>query len=176
MTIKRKKKNHQKQSRSNRPRAIAELLPIVSENYTKGRGFTHPEILACWEEIVGETLTGNTRPNQIRFPKGKRQHGTLYISASGPTALQIQHDEPSILRRINFYFGYPAIDKISISQVAFKNKGLKTEKPDTENISRKHLTKIESSTEMISNPNLRQALNKLGIALNRNNHRQKSQK
>ncbi len=167
-------KNQKKQSRSNRVRAIAELLPIVSKNFTKGRGFTHSEIIACWQEIVGEALAQNSRPNQIRFQKGKRQQGTLYICASGPTALQIQHDEPAILQRINFYFGYPAIDKISISQITFKNKVLKIEKPEPVDISRKQLTKIESSTAIITDHNLRQALNKLGIAVSRNNQRQKS--
>ena len=176
MPIKRKMKNQLKQLRSNRLRAIAELLPTVSKKFTQSRGFTHSEILACWKEIVGEALALNSRPNRILFPKGKRQQGTLYICASGPTALQIQHDEPTILQRINFYFGYPAIEKISISQVAFKHNGLKTEKSDAEKISRKHLTKIESTTEIISDPNLREALNKLGIALNLNNPRQKRQK
>ena len=176
MPLKRKIKYPQRQLRPNRLRAISELLPTVSKNFTQGRGFIHSEILDCWKEIVGEALALNSRPNRILFPKGKRQQGTLYIGASGPTALQIQHDEPTILQRINFYFGYPAIDKISISQVAFKNNRLKAEKSGFEQISRKHLTKIESTTKIISDPNLREALNKLGIALNHNNHRQKRQK
>ncbi len=100
----------------------------------------------------------------------------MYVSASGPAALQLQHDEPEILQRINSYFGYDAIEKISITQVASQDFSSKLEISKDYKISDKNLKEIESRTKIISDQNLRDALKMLGIALNADIRKQKLQK
>lgn len=149
------------------PRALAAVLPKVAEPALRKRGFAAAEIVTRWAEIAGEELAADSAPDHLSFPKGARQGGTLYIAASGSVALQIQHQAPSILQRINTYFGYSAVAKLSISQASFKPKQVETGiqpviDPDPEQIER-----IASETSIISEPALRQALHQLGEAVER---------
>ena len=176
MVIKRQRDRQLGKRTSRGPQAISELIPQISKKFSNHRGFLHPEILTCWGEIIGNKLALDSTPKRILFKKGKRQSGTLYVSASGPAALKLQHDEPEILRRINSYFGYDAIEKISITQVAPQDFSSKLEISKDHKISDKNLKEIESRTKIISDRKLRDALNMLGIALNADIRKQKSQK
>ncbi|MBT5498639.1 MAG: DUF721 domain-containing protein, partial [Alphaproteobacteria bacterium] len=134
------------------------------------------EIVTRWAEIAGEEMAAGSAPDHLSFPKGARQGGTLYISASGSVALQIQHQEPSILQRINTYFGYSAIARLSISQTSFKSKPVKTDTPAIPDPGPDQIARIESETSVISEPDLRQALHKLGEAVERDRAALKSRK
>ncbi|MBS41065.1 MAG: hypothetical protein CMM83_05020 [Rhodospirillales bacterium] len=176
MVIKRQRDRQLGKRTSRGPQAISELIPQISKKFSNHRGFLHPEILTCWPEIIGNKLALDTTPKHILFKNGKRQGGTLYVSASGPAALQLLHDEPVILQRINSYFGYDAIEKISITQLASRDLSSKLEISKDQNIPDKNLKEIESRTKIISDRNLRDALNMLGIALNADIRKQKLQK
>lgn len=149
------------------PRALAAVLPKVAAPALRKRGFAAAEIVTRWAEIAGEEMAAGSAPDHLSFPKGDRQGGTLYIAASGSVALQIQHQEPSILQRINTYFGYSAVARLSISQTSFRSKPVKTDTPFTPEPGPDQIARIESETSVISEPDLRQALHKLGEAVER---------
>lgn len=163
-TVGAKKNNWRKYSG---PRALAAVLPKVAAPALRKRGFAAAEIVTRWPEIAGEEMAAGSAPDQLSFPKGDRQGGTLYITASGSVALQIQHQEPSILQRINTYFGYSAVARLSISQTSFRSKPVKTDTPVTPEPGPDQIARIESETSVISEPDLRQALHKLGEAVER---------
>jgi hypothetical protein len=158
------------------PRALAAVLPKVAGPALRKRGFAAAEIVTRWAEIAGEEMAAGSAPDHLSFPKGARQGGTLYIAASGSVALQIQHQEPSILQRINTYFGYPAVARLSISQASFKSKVVNTESLEQPETTPEQIARIESETCVISEPDLRQALHKLGEAVERDRAAQKSRK
>ena len=147
------------------PRALAAVLPKVAEPALRKRGFAAAEIVTRWAEIAGEEMAAGSAPDHLSFPKGARQGGTLYIAASGSVALQIQHQQPAILQRINTYFGYPAVARLSISQTSFKSRAVKTDTPALPEPAPDQIARIESETSIISEPDLRQALHKLGEAV-----------
>lgn len=147
------------------PRALAAVLPKVAEPALRKRGFAAAEIVTRWAEIAGEEMAAGSAPDHLSFPKGARQGGTLYIAASGSVALQIQHQQPAILQRINTYFGYPAVARLSISQTSFNSRAVKTDAPALPEPAPDQIARIESETSIISEPDLRQALHKLGEAV-----------
>jgi len=149
------------------PRALAAVLPKIAGPALRKRGFAAAEIVTRWAEIAGEEMAAGSVPDHLSFPKGSRQGGTLYIAASGSVALQIQHQQPSILQRINTYFGYPAVARLSISQTSFKSKAVQTDTPTIPEPGPDQIARIESETSVISEPDLRQALHKLGEAVER---------
>ena len=167
MAPKRTKKNVETRRKSSRPRAIAAVLPKISEPALRRRGFATAEIVTRWPEIAGEALAAESAPDHLSFPKISRQGGTLYIAASGSVALQIQHQAPTILQRINVYFGYPAVGRISISQTSHRYNRIKKNKVFSIKPTPQQIAKIKSATRTIAKPDLRQALDKLGIAVER---------
>jgi hypothetical protein len=79
-------------------------------------GFVESAVVARWAEIVGPAYARVSSPESLRFPQGKRSGGTLRLSVSGAHALTLQHVEPQIIERVNRFFGYAAVSRISIQQ------------------------------------------------------------
>jgi hypothetical protein len=103
-------------ARQNRSRSVAELLPAVGGAAFKRFGFVQSAIVSRWKEIVGERLAGASAPESIRFPHGKKQDGTLTLVVRGAHAPMMQHVAPEIIERVNRFFGYAAVAKLTIRQ------------------------------------------------------------
>ena len=52
----------------------------------------------------------------MRFPIGKKQDGTLTVTVRGAHASMMQHILPEIIERVNRFFGYAAVARITIRQ------------------------------------------------------------
>lgn len=102
--------------RQNRSRSVAELLPSVGGAAFRRFGFVQSSIVSRWPEIVGEKLAGASQPESIRFPPGKKQDGVLTLVARGAHAPMLQHVTPEITERVNRFFGYAAIARVTIRQ------------------------------------------------------------
>ena len=102
--------------RSNRARAVAELLPDVGGAAFRRFGFVQSSIVSRWAEIVGERVAGASRPESIRFPAGGKIDGVLTLVARGAHAPMLQHIVPEIVERVNRFFGYAAIVRVTIRQ------------------------------------------------------------
>ena len=100
--------------RANRSRAVAELLPAIGGAAFKRFGFVQSAIVSRWREIVGERYAAVSTPESIRFPVGKKQDGTLTLTVTGAHAPMMQHITPEIIDRVNRFFGYAAIARITI--------------------------------------------------------------
>ena len=78
------------------PRALAAVLPKVAAPALRKRGFAAAEIVTRWAEIAGEEMAAGSAPDHLSFPKGARQGGTLYISASGYIRGEVTPSRPSM--------------------------------------------------------------------------------
>lgn len=81
-------------------------------------------VVSRWGEIVGERYARVSIPESIRFPQGKRAEGVLSLVVSGAHAPMMQHIGPEIIERVNRFFGYQAVARLSIKHGAVR----KTEK------------------------------------------------
>ena len=102
--------------RSNRSRAVAELLPSIGGAAFRRFGFVQSSLVSRWPEIVGEKLARASAPESIRFPVGQKAEGTLTLTVHGAYAVMIQHVVPEIVERVNRFFGYTAVARIQIRQ------------------------------------------------------------
>ena len=91
--------------RSNRARAVADLVPDVGRAAFRRFGFIQSSIVSRWREIVGERYAGVSAPESIRFPVGKKSNGVLTLMVEGAHAPTMQHDAPVIAERDNRFFG-----------------------------------------------------------------------
>ena len=102
--------------RAMRPRAIGDLLPDIGRASFRRFGFVQSSVVSRWPEIVGDRYAEDSAPEAIRFPHGRRSNGVLQLTVSGAHATMMQHVEPAIIERVNRFFGYPAVARISIRQ------------------------------------------------------------
>ncbi len=138
------------------------------------KGLAEIDLIANWKNIAGETLAQYSLPQKIEFKRGTENNGTLcLLVADGAYALEIQHKTPLLLEKINTFFGYQAIAKIKIVQ-----NGSLIHTPSTTDFDDKHEKKlvtkeeenyIQSVTENVQNPDLRNRLKSLGECVFKNN-------
>lgn len=102
--------------RSNRLRPVAELVPDVGRVAFRKFGFVQSAVVRRWSEIVGERYAGVSAPESIRFPRGERANGVLTLVVQGAHAPMMQHIVPEIMERVNRFFGYQAVARITIRQ------------------------------------------------------------
>jgi len=92
------------------------LLPEVGGAAFRRFGFVQSSIVSRWREIVGARFAAVSSPESIRFPPGRKSRGVLTLVVQGAHAPMMQHVAPAIIERVNLFFGYPAVDRLSFRQ------------------------------------------------------------
>ena len=103
-------------ARSKRARAVSDLLPQAGGAAFRRFGFVQSSIVSRWSEIVGIRYAAVSSPESIRFPAGKKSRGVLNLVVEGAHAPMMQHVAPTIVERVNAFFGYPAVERIAFRQ------------------------------------------------------------
>lgn len=104
--------------RGGRARAVSEIVPDVGRAAFRRFGFVQSSVVSRWAEIVGARYAEMSAPESIRFPVGKRAEGVLTLCVAGAHAPMMQHLAPTIIERVNRFFGYAAVAKVVIRQGA----------------------------------------------------------
>jgi hypothetical protein len=103
-------------ARSRRMRPVSDLLPQAGGAAFRRFGFVQSSIVSRWHEIVGERYAAVSSPECLRFPHGRKSQGVLTLVVQGAHAPMMQHVAPTIIERVNRFFGYPAVERISFRQ------------------------------------------------------------
>lgn len=104
-----------KPRRTFKTKPLGDLVGGLTKRAMTSRGFENPAIVQYWDDIVGERLAGRTRPQRIVFPGNRRNGGVLHVTVTSPSlALEIQHDTPNIIEKINGFFGYGAVAALKL--------------------------------------------------------------
>jgi hypothetical protein len=152
------------EKRSWRPRPAGVALAAVTKAAFRKRGFTRREILTQWPAIVGELLARYSCPERLQFGRDRNQGATLVVRAGSGFATELQHLHPIVLDRINTFFGYQAVARITIIQgplpvpTTAARRALRNITPEEEAV----VAKQVSGTR---NPGLAEALRTLGHTL-----------
>ncbi len=102
--------------RSFRPRHAAIALEGVTKSAFRKRGFARREILTRWPAIVGDMMARYTCPERLQFGRDRNEGATLVVRASSGFATELQHLHPMVIERINGFFGYQAVERLTIVQ------------------------------------------------------------
>ena len=111
-----RKKAADEAPRSKRARAVSDMLPAVGGAAFRRFGFVQSSIVSRWREIVGERYAAVSAPESIRFPPGRRSSGVLALVVEGAHAPMMQHVAPTIVERVNRFFGYAAVERVTFRQ------------------------------------------------------------
>ncbi|WP_169544568.1 DUF721 domain-containing protein [Sneathiella aquimaris] len=146
------------------PKAIGSYVGKTARAALVKRGFAQADILSHWQNVVGPTLYHFSSPERLTYSKNKNAEATLKVRVAPGHAPEFQHFEPLIIERINSFFGYKAVSRISIIQAPVKRakKPKKTAPPEPTLEQKKWL---EHSVKEVKDEELKAHLITLGAAI-----------
>jgi hypothetical protein len=157
-----------KPARRSYARPLADLVPPLLGDVFARQGFASGEIVTHWAEIAGEEIARLAEPLKLQWPRGPAgeasEPATLVLRVEGPAAIEVQHLAPVLLERVNRYFGWRAVARISIRQAPLTRKPVKTRPrpPDAA-----ETMAVAARLGDFQDEPLREALARLGAAVKR---------
>jgi hypothetical protein len=154
------------------PRPLSEFLGATLGGVLKEQGFASTEIIARWADIVGTEIAAHSEPMKINWPRVVNDTGdndqsepaTLVLRVEGPMALEIQHLSAVILERVNRFFGWQAIGRITLRQAPLHRKvPKKPPAPPDPAVT----ASIAATMPEVEDEALKQALARLGASIKR---------
>ena len=139
-------------------RPVAYTLHKVTEKIYRKRGFASAGVLDNWPAIVGKDLARHTVPERLGAG------GTLRLRVDGPLTTEIKHLEPQILERIASYFGYRAVNRLSLIQVPLENIQVEKSRP-VRTLDSNSAKTLADTIRGTRNADVKQALARLGEAV-----------
>lgn len=143
------------------PMRLDATLQRLLEPAARQRGFVEARLFRAWPSIVGETIATLCQP--IRLAPGANG-GVLHVRTTGSAGLELQHTEPQILQRINAYFGRPVAVRLRLTQ-APAPLAPEPAPPAMRPLSASENETIARTVDVITHPDLREALRALGHAV-----------
>ncbi len=97
---------------------LADLVGRALQPVFARQGFAAIDIISHWEDIVGPELAAKTEPLRLVWPRREDPFstGTLTVRVEGAYALELQHLAPVVMERVNRYFGWACVGRLSIRQ------------------------------------------------------------
>ena len=151
--------------RANRARAVSELLPAVGGAAFRRFGFVQSSIVSRWPEIVGERYARVSAPESLRFPVGQKSDGTLTLVVQGAHAVTMQHVLPEVAERVNRFFGYAAVGRVTIRQGQVAPRPARTAQPSLQPLSVEAMGSLGDSLRTIADPELKAVLGALAAGV-----------
>lgn len=159
-------KSTKKRGKSFGPRSVSEIVGKVLEPVIARRAGMTLDLINAWPDIAGEEFRQTTRPEKINWPRRAHEDdpfkpAVLVVACENSVALFFQHEQPAILERINVFFGFEAIDRITIVQKAVLSVEKKKPK-EAVPVSTIDENKLSAILDEIDDPVLKETLTKLG--------------
>ncbi len=152
------------EKRSWRPRPAGAALEKVTKAAFRKRGFTRREILTQWPAIVGDLMARYSCPERLQFGRDRNEGATLVVRAGAGFATELQHLHPIVLDRINTFFGYQAVARITIIQGPLPTPTA-TERRELRAVTPEEEARIADQVRGTQHPDLANALRTLGRTL-----------
>ena len=147
--------------RSRRARPAGELAAEVGGIAFRRFGFVQSSVVSRWGEIVGDRYAKVSSPESIRFPAGKKSGGVLTLLVEGAHAPLMQHLTPLIIERVNRFFGYPAVGRVSFRQGRSQPEPPRPKRPELRAVPKE----LGEGLREIADPELRACLESLAVSL-----------
>ena len=143
------------------PRALGALVPALTRPAFKRKSPAGAQIMADWPELVGPALAAVSQPLRLTG-------GTLTLACSGPVAMELQHLAPQLAGRINSALGRVAVERFRfVQQAPAGAPPRRRPAPPGQPLP----ARVESALASVASPELREALERLGRGVYRNQGR-----
>lgn len=145
---------------------VSDLVSKLLNPVIERRAGMTTDLIASWELIAGGLHAQNSKPEKLIWPKQASDEdafepATLVVACESGHAIFLQHDVSAIVGRINTYFGFSAVARIKLTQKPIPRPQLRQKKAKPQLQADKQ-SNLDSMLDHISDPGLRDALEKMG--------------
>ena len=95
---------------------VGKSLPKIIDKNIKERNFVEITLIKQWKEIIGQDIAKYCWPIKIVFSDIKNSNGIIFLKTKRGRSMEIEFKNDEIIEKLNQYFGYKAINKISVVQ------------------------------------------------------------
>ena len=144
-------------------RPFSSSIPKTLKKHLRKGGYNYSHVVDNWTRIVKKEISDACYP--ISFKMGKEmKDGTLVLNVIHGKELEVEYEKNEIVDKINSFFGYNFIKKITLKISQKKIKEKQKTFPKITN-----LTKIEEKINGVRDNQLKNSLNNLLKAYNNKN-------
>ena len=95
---------------------VGKSLPKIIDKNIKERNFVEITLIKQWKEIIGQDIAKYCWPIKIVFSDIKNSNGIIFLKTKRGRSMEIEFKNDEIIEKLNQYFGYKSINKISVFQ------------------------------------------------------------
>lgn len=145
-------------------RTLSTLIDTVAKPHLKKGGYYFATLMLDWPKIVGDTISDNTIPLRLIFPKGQGAGATLTLQVNPAAALMVGFQSGVIIEKIAAFYGKRLVSSITLNQspIPIKTAQKKKVMPDKEHTLSSNITEV---IHKIENLELQEALERLGAEI-----------
>ena len=145
-------------------RPFSNSIPKTLKKYLRKGGYNYSKIVDNWTKMVNKKISDACYPISVKMGKEMR-NGTLVLNVIHGKEMEIEYEKKEIIDKINSFFGYSCISKVTLKIVQDTIKPLKKESSEIKNYSM-----IEKKMDNIKNNELKNSLNNFLKAFNERNN------
>ena len=135
-------------------------IPKTLKKYLQKGGYNYSNIIDNWTKMVGKKISDACYPIKVKMGKEMRDGNLVLIVIHGKE-MEIEYEKKDIIDKINSFFGYNCISKVTLKIVEDKINFSNSFFPKIKNLS-----KIEEKMSKVNDSNLKSVLNNLLKAYN----------
>jgi hypothetical protein len=148
------------------------LLENCLEPSLKAKGFASSAIHLHWDDIAGAHLAPWSEPVSLRWPPRppgadpaqSKDGAILTIKVEGAFALDLQHQTPQVIQRINGFFGWRCVERLVLKQGPVR-KGAKPARRARAVLTVDGSRQLDQLLADVDNPGIKAALARLGVGV-----------
>ncbi len=145
-------------------RPFSSSIPKTLKKYLKKSGYNYSNIVDNWTKIVNKKISDACYPISVKMGKEMR-NGNLVLNVIHGKEIEIEYEKKRIIEKINSFFGYNCIGKITLKIVQNEINLNKRIFPKIKNFS-----KIKTKINKIESNELKSSLNNFIKAFNERNY------
>ena len=134
-------------------RPFSSSIPKTLKKYLQKGGYNYSNIIDNWTKMVGKKISDACYPIKVKMGKEMKE-GNLVLSVIHGKEMEIEYEKKEIIDKINSFFGYNCISKVTLKIVENKINLNKNFFPKIKN-----LYKIEEKMNKVKDNELKSSLN-----------------
>ena len=144
-------------------RPFSKSIPKTLKKHLKKGGYNYSNIVDNWTQMVSKKISDCCYPITVKMGKEMR-NGTLVLNVLHGKELEIEYAKKEIVDKVNSFFGYNCISRVTLKIVQEKIKTTTDKFPKIKNLS-----KINEKIDNMKNNQLKSSLNNFLRAYNEKN-------
>ena len=144
-------------------RPFSSSIPKTLKKHLRKGSYNYSNIIDNWTKMVSKKISNSCYPIAVKIGKEMR-NGTLVLNVSHGKEMEIEYEKNEIMDKINSFFGYNCISKVTLKIVQDKIHINDKVFPKIKNLS-----KIEEKMSKVDDKELKSSLNNFLKAFNERN-------